>query len=235
MHISLLVFPYLGNLLITITTNSHSSQMTLFLQSNVCKKNGEYPHLRLFVSQQYNQHSQSQHSLFGTHSFPFSALATSEGLSHHSYLNTLTSHPERAAFIHLNNASIEVPPKAFTTTSKQSEHHLGEVWEVYSTLQLGEGLLEIDTVITSTKHSAPTSIRSRTVRSVLLTTPLSLTLNPQFVTVKETGSVLLFLAHLQRLQRVTIYTSQEGEEHTSHNELHELNTAPAPNTQRMQR
>ena len=62
-----------------------------------------------------------------------------------------------------------------------------------------------------------------------------LTLNPQFVTVIETGSVFLLLAHLQRLQHITVYTSQEGEEHTSHNELHELNTTPAPNTQRMQR
>jgi len=59
--------------------------------------------------------------------------------------------------------------------------------------------------------------------------------NPQFVTVIETGSVFLLLAHLQRLQHITVYTSQEGEEHTSHNELHELNTTPAPNTQRMQR
>ena len=61
-----------------------------------------------------------------------------------------------------------------------------------------------------------------------------LTLNPQFVTVIETGSVFLLLAHLQRLQHITVYTSQEGEEHTSHNELHELNTTPASNTQRMQ-
>ena len=64
---------------------------------------------------------------------------------------------------------------------------------------------------------------------------MTLTLNPQFVTAIETGSVFLLLAHLQRLQRITIYTLQEGEEHTSHNELHELNTAPASNTQRMQR
>ena len=96
-------------------------------------------------------------------------------------------------------------------------------------------LLEIETVLTLEKHSAPTSIRSRAVRSILLPTPLSLTLNPQFVTVKETGTILLLLTHLQRLQRVTIYTSQQGEVHTSHNELHELNTAPASNTQRMQR
>lgn len=64
---------------------------------------------------------------------------------------------------------------------------------------------------------------------------MTLTLNPQFVTAIETRSVFFLLAHLQRLQRITIYTSQEGEEHTSHNELHELNTTPAPNTQRMQR
>ena len=62
-----------------------------------------------------------------------------------------------------------------------------------------------------------------------------LTLNPQFVTVIETGSVFLLLAHLQRLQRITIYTSQQGEERTSHNELHELNTTPASNTQLTQR
>ena len=55
------------------------------------------------------------------------------------------------------------------------------------------------------------------------------------MTTIEAGSILLLLAHLQRLQRITIYTSQEGEVHTSHNELHELNTTPAPNTQRMQR
>ena len=61
------------------------------------------------------------------------------------------------------------------------------------------------------------------------------TLNPQFMTPKETRTKLLLLSHLQRLQRITIYTSQEGETHTSHNELHELNTTPAPNTQRMQR
>ena len=62
-----------------------------------------------------------------------------------------------------------------------------------------------------------------------------MTLNPQFMATIETGSVLLLLAHLQRLQHITIYTSCEGEEHTSHNELHELHTTPASNTQRMQR
>ena len=60
---------------------------------------------------------------------------------------------------------------------------------------------------------------------------MTLTLNPQFVTAIEARTILLLLAHLQRLQRITIYTSQEGETHTSHNELHELNTTPAPNTQ----
>ena len=55
------------------------------------------------------------------------------------------------------------------------------------------------------------------------------------MTVIETGSILLLLAHLQRLQRITIYKSQQGEEHTSHYELHEQNTAPASNTQRTQR
>ena len=64
---------------------------------------------------------------------------------------------------------------------------------------------------------------------------MTLTLNPQFVTAIETRSVFFLLAHLQRLQRVTIYTSREGEEHTSHNELHELNTTPASNTQLTQR
>ena len=97
------------------------------------------------------------------------------------------------------------------------------------------GLLEIDTVITSEKHSAPTSIRSRAVKSILSPTLISLTLNSQFVTPIEAGSVFLLLPHLQRLQCITIYKSQQGEEHTSHNELHELNTTPAPNTQRMQR
>ena len=58
-----------------------------------------------------------------------------------------------------------------------------------------------------------------------------LTLNPQFMTAIETRTILLLLAHLQRLQRITIYTSQEEEEYTSHNEFHELNTTPAPNTQ----
>ena len=55
------------------------------------------------------------------------------------------------------------------------------------------------------------------------------------MTTIEAGSILLLLAHLQRLQRITIYTSQEGEAHTSHNELHELNTTLASNTQRTQR
>ena len=55
------------------------------------------------------------------------------------------------------------------------------------------------------------------------------------MTAIETGTILLLLAHLQRLQRVTVYTSQEGEAHTSHNELHELNTTPASNTQLTQR
>ena len=55
------------------------------------------------------------------------------------------------------------------------------------------------------------------------------------MTVIEAGSVLLLLAHLQRFQRITIYTSREGDEQTSHNELHELHTTPASNTQRMQR
>ena len=64
---------------------------------------------------------------------------------------------------------------------------------------------------------------------------MTLTLNPQFVTAIETRSVFFLLAHLQRLQRITIYTSQQGEEHTSHNELHELNTTPASNTQLTQR
>ena len=96
-------------------------------------------------------------------------------------------------------------------------------------------LLEIDTVFTSWKHSAPTSIRSRTVRSMPLFILLSLTLNPQFVAPIEAGSVFLLLPHLQCLQRITIYKSQEGEAHTSHYELHELNTTPASNTQRMQR
>ena len=95
--------------------------------------------------------------------------------------------------------------------------------------------LEIDTVITSRKHSAPTSIRSRAVRSIPSPIPLSLTFNPQFVTVKEAGSIFLLLAHLQRLQRITVYTSQQGKAHTSHNELHELNTTPASNTQLTQR
>ena len=78
-------------------------------------------------------------------------------------------------------------------------------------------------------------MRFRAIRSILHSIVLTLTLNPQFVTAIETRSVLLLLAHLQRLQRITIYTSQEGEEHTSHNELHELHTAPASNTQRVQR
>ena len=64
---------------------------------------------------------------------------------------------------------------------------------------------------------------------------MTLTLNPQFVTAIETRTILLLLAHLQRLQRITIYTSREGEAHTSHNELHELNTTPASNTQLTQR
>ena len=55
------------------------------------------------------------------------------------------------------------------------------------------------------------------------------------MTVKETGTILLLLTHLQRLQRVTVYTSQQGEVHTSHNELHELHATPAPNTQLTQR
>ena len=62
-----------------------------------------------------------------------------------------------------------------------------------------------------------------------------LTLNPQFVTVIEAGSIFLLLAHLQRLQRITIYTSREEKADTSHNELHELHTAPASNTQLTQR
>ena len=127
-HISLLEFPYLGNLLITITTKPHSSQMTLFLQSNVCKKNVEYPHLRLLVSQQYNQHSQSQHSSFGTHSFPFSALATSEGLSHQLYFNPLTSHPEHTILVD----TIISQSKGLSITSEQSKYHLSEVRKVYS-------------------------------------------------------------------------------------------------------
>ena len=63
---------------------------------------------------------------------------------------------------------------------------------------------------------------------------MTLTLNPQFVTAIETRSVFFLLAHLQRLQCITIYKSQQGEEHTSHNELNELNTTPASNTQRVQ-
>ena len=128
MHISLLVFPYLGNLLITITTKPHSSQIELSFQSNACKMNGGYPHLRLFVSQQYNQHSQSQHSLFGAHSFPFSARVVLEGLSHHSYLNTLTSHPEHTILVD----AIISQSKGLSITSEQSKHHFSEVWKVYS-------------------------------------------------------------------------------------------------------
>ena len=55
------------------------------------------------------------------------------------------------------------------------------------------------------------------------------------MTVIEAGTILLLLAHLQRLQRITIYTSQEGEARTSHNEFHVFHTTLAPNTQRMQR
>ena len=89
----------------------------------------------------------------------------------------------------------------------------------------------------SPRRSTPLPLRFAPEHSSLFHHPLVmiLTLNPQFVTVIETGSVFLLLAHLQRLQHITVYTSQEGEEHTSHNELHELNTTPAPNTQRMQR
>ena len=89
----------------------------------------------------------------------------------------------------------------------------------------------------SPRRSTPLPLRCVPEHSSLFHHPLVmiLTLNPQFVTVIETGSVFLLLSHLQRLQRITIYTSQEGETHTSHNELHELNTTPAPNTQRMQR
>ena len=127
-YISLLVFPYLENLLITITTKPHYLQTTLFLQNNVCKKNVEYPHLRLLVSQQYNQHSQSQHSSFGTHSFPFSALATSEGLSHQLYFNPLTSHSEYTILVD----TIISQSKGLSITSEQSKNHLIEVWKVYS-------------------------------------------------------------------------------------------------------
>ena len=191
--------------------------------------NGGYPHSRLFVSQQYNQHSQSQHSLFGAHSVPFSALATSEDLSHHSYLNILTSHSEYTILVD----AIISQSKGLSITSEQSKHHFSEVWKVYSLFLEGEGLLEIDTVITSAKHSDPTSSRSREFKSISSFTIISLTLNPQFVTPIETGTILLLLTHLQCLQRITIYTSQQGETHTSHNEIHELHTTPAPNTQRV--
>ena len=83
-----------------------------------------------------------------------------------------------------------------------------------------------------TLHSQFDSLQSSQVYVSFIL--ISLTLNPQFMTAIETSSIFLLLAHLQRLQRVTIYTSQEGEAHTPHNELHELNTTPAPNTQRMQ-
>ena len=89
----------------------------------------------------------------------------------------------------------------------------------------------------SPRRSTPLPLRFAPEHSSLFHHPLVmiLTLNPQFVTVIETGSVFLLLAHLQRLQHITVYTSQEGEEHTSHNELHELNTTPASNTQLTQR
>ena len=74
-------------------------------------------------------------------------------------------------------------------------------------------------------------MRSRAGKSIPSLTLITFTLNPQFMTAIETRTILLLLAHLQRLQRITIYTSQEEEEYTSHNELHELNTTPASNTQ----
>ena len=89
----------------------------------------------------------------------------------------------------------------------------------------------MDAVCISWKHSDPTSMRSRAGKSIPSLTLITFTLNPQFVTAIEARTILLLLAHLQRLQRITIYTSQEGEAHTSHNELHELNTTPASNTQ----
>ena len=78
-------------------------------------------------------------------------------------------------------------------------------------------------------------MRSRAGKSIPSLTLITFTLNPQFVTAIEARTILLLLAHLQRLQRITIYTSREEKADTSHYELHELNTAPAPNTQRMQR
>ena len=170
--------------------------------------------------------------------YPFISIRTTCNFgrsTHQSHVNTRTSHHEYTVLVYIKLLSSIIQSKGFAITSKQTKHHLSEVWQVYSSFLEGEGLLEIDTVITSAKHSDPTSSRSRVFKSISSFTIILHTLNPQFVTAKETRTKLLLLSHLQRLQRITIYTSQEGEEHTSHNELHELNTTPAPNTQRMQR
>ena len=162
------MFPYLENLLIAIIAKPYSSQIELSFQSNACKMNGGYPHSRLFVSQQYNQHSQSQHSLFGTHSFPFSALATSEDLSHHSYLNTLTSHSEYTILVD----AIISQSKGLSITSEQPKNHLDKVWEVYGSFH--ECVNHWKSTQCSPQRSTPLPLRFAQEHSSLCHNPLSI-------------------------------------------------------------
>ena len=143
-------------------------------------------------------------------------------------------HYESATIICYRREVIDVQPKALTNTGKRSKHHLSEVREVYGSFhEWGiTGNRDCNHFGKTLRSQFDLLQSSQVYVSLIL---CSLTLNPQFVTAKETGSVLLLLAHLQRLQRVTVYTSQQGKAHTSHNKLHELNTTPASNTQRMQR
>ena len=85
---------------------------------------------------------------------------------HQSHFNTRTSHHEYTVLVYIKLLSSIIQSKGFTITSKHSKHHLGEVRKVYSSFLEGEGLLEIETVITSAKHSDPTSSRSRAFRSI---------------------------------------------------------------------
>ena len=59
------------------------------------------------------------------------------------------SHQELTAISDPRNALLVVQSKGLSITSVFSQHHLGEVREVYSSMLEGKGLLAIDTVLAS--------------------------------------------------------------------------------------
>ena len=166
LHISLLVFPYLGNLLITITAKSHSSHTVTYLQSFWRMMSGGYPHLRLFVSQCYKSRTVN-HDTISTHSILF----------HSQHLQLRKVYPISLSTKHSPCIlkvllSFVTSVRSLTFSPKHSPTQANDPNTISVRFGRSMGhftngvLLEIETVITSAKHSAPNSICSRAVRSM---------------------------------------------------------------------